>query len=86
VSPRKQSDGPAVELLAHLAESQIHTSELADLRAGDVIDTESGPGADICIRVDGIGTFAGQLGAVAGRKAVRIRKRVDPQVGQDASG
>jgi flagellar motor switch protein FliM len=67
---------PAVELVACLAQSTIVAVELAALAVGDVITTEKKADAPITVLVDGIPRFQASVGALDGRKAIRIEEQI----------
>jgi flagellar motor switch protein FliM len=74
------ADGVAaasVEMVALLAETTISRADLENLCVGDIIATEQGIGTPISITVEGVPRFTAALGAVEGRKAVRIESVTD---------
>jgi flagellar motor switch protein FliM len=60
-----------------LAETQISSDELADLRVGDIIATETAADSPMTVSIDGIGKFRGKPGAFQGRKAVRLTDSIE---------
>ena len=72
-SPRdKPQTGQEVEIVVHLAETTIAAQDLANLRIGDVIATETDTRSPMTVCVDGTAAFLGHPGAIDGRKAIRI--------------
>ena len=64
------------EMAVTLVQTQIAAGELADLRVGDVIATETAVGTPAVISIDGeTRKLHAQPGVYRGRKAVRI---IDP--------
>jgi flagellar motor switch protein FliM len=68
-SSRCMSDSIA-EVRVMLAETQITAGELADLRVGDIIATETDVNSPALVSIDGEGRFHAKPGAYQGRKAV----------------
>jgi flagellar motor switch protein FliM len=64
--------GSLVEMAVQLAHTQISTNDLVGLRVGDIITTEKDIRTPLSVRVEGIEKFAASLGALKGRKAIRI--------------
>jgi flagellar motor switch protein FliM len=78
------SDGQAlVEVTVALATTPIAAHELASLRVGDVIATETAVGSPVVVSIDGQPKFRGEPGVCQGRKAVRLTEAIDdaPNVG-----
>jgi flagellar motor switch protein FliM len=74
--------GPLVpDLLAEvqvtLAETQITAGELADLRVGDIIATETAADAPAAVSIAGSAKFRAKPGAYQGRRAVRLTEAVE---------
>jgi flagellar motor switch protein FliM len=59
-----------------LAETQIGANELADLRPGDIIVTETAADNPAIVSVDGIAKFRAKPGTFRGRKAVRLTEEL----------
>jgi flagellar motor switch protein FliM len=55
-----------------LAKTQIDAADLADLRVGDIIATETPVGSSAVVSVEGEGEFSAKTGSFQGRKAVRL--------------
>jgi flagellar motor switch protein FliM len=68
--------GDSVQLVAQLADSKISTADLVGLRVGDIINTEQAVESPILIRIDGASKYRASLGALKGRKAIRIEEPV----------
>jgi flagellar motor switch protein FliM len=66
-----------VELVARLAPIRMPTSELLELRVGDVIVTNHDVQRPLEVTVEGTPKFVVQAGAHQGRKAVRIDAELD---------
>ncbi len=64
--------GSLVELIVHLAETTITTSDMIGLRVGDIITTEKDTASPIWVSVEGIPKFLALPGAYKGHKAIRI--------------
>jgi flagellar motor switch protein FliM len=85
IEPIGRSDeGALVELVVELAESKIATSELAGLRAGDIITTEKDIREPLDVLVQGVPRFRAKPGAYKGRKAIRIEQTIDSSISQAA--
>jgi flagellar motor switch protein FliM len=65
------------ELRVTLAETQIAAAELADLREGDIIATETDVHSLAIVSIDGEGRFYAKPGAYQGRKAVCLADAID---------
>ncbi len=80
-------DHPATEaehdLVAELAETEMKTDELRDLRVGDVLQTDQDIGQPLTVRLDGVPRFLANLGKVDDRKAIEI---VEVLPRQEANG
>jgi len=68
---------PLVEVAVALAESEIAEEELADLRVGDVIATETAVDSPAIVSIAGPARFRGRLGVYQGRKAVRLMEAIE---------
>jgi flagellar motor switch protein FliM len=66
-----------VDLTAYLGQTTIRLSDLRDLRPGDLIPLEKQPDNDLILRIAGRNKFAGKIGQVRGRRALRITRRAD---------
>ncbi|HEY4312632.1 MAG TPA: FliM/FliN family flagellar motor switch protein [Pirellulales bacterium] len=66
-----------VELVAELATVRVTARELADLRVGDIITTDTGVQSPLVVSVDGIPRFHARPGAFKGRRALCIEERLD---------
>ncbi len=62
----------SVQLIAQLADTKINTTDLVGLRVGDIINTDQSVNAPILVSVDGVSKYQARLGALNGRKAIRI--------------
>ena len=60
-----------------LAETPIAAAELADLRVGDIIATETAAGSPAVVSIDDVAQFRAKAGVCQGRKAVRITEAVE---------
>jgi flagellar motor switch protein FliM len=67
------------EIVAELAEIDIKTEELMDLRVGDILQTGKGVGQPLTVRLDGVPSFRANLGKVSDRKAIEIVEVLDHQ-------
>ncbi len=66
-----------VEIEVPLAQTQISTSDLADLRIGDIITTEHRIDNPLTVTVDGVPKYLARPGAFEGNKAICIEGEVD---------
>ena len=73
--PNRRAGGASVELVVHLADTQIPTRDLHNLRVGDIIATDQFVGAPLAVTIQGRTAFHAHPGAAEGRKAVRIEER-----------
>jgi flagellar motor switch protein FliM len=64
--------GALAEVRVTLAETPIAGAELADLRVGDIIATETAADSPAVVSIDGVARFRAKAGVCQGRKAVRI--------------
>ncbi|MBM4093080.1 MAG: flagellar motor switch protein FliM [Planctomycetes bacterium] len=78
--------GATVELVATLARSRITTSDLLELRVGDIITTEHDVHAPMDVAVEGIVKFHASPGALKGQKALQIEGPVTNMDGRDPHG
>ena len=77
---RQRRDGPSrrrVEVGITLAETQIAADELADLRVGDIIATETAADSPAIVSIEGRARFRAKPGVYQGRKAVRITEPIE---------
>jgi len=65
------------EVRVTLAETQIAAAELADLRVGDIIATETDVNRPALVSLEGVAKFRGKPGVYQGRKAVRLTEAID---------
>jgi flagellar motor switch protein FliM len=68
--------GSLVELVVHLADTNITTGDLIGLRVGDVITTEKDIHSPIAVSVEGVVKYHAKPGAFKGRKAIEIADTV----------
>jgi flagellar motor switch protein FliM len=71
-APERSAAGPLAEVRVTLAETPIAEAELADLRVGDIIATETAAGAPAVVSIDGVARFRAKAGVCQGQKAARI--------------
>ena len=71
--------GSIVELVAELAETNIATADLINLRVGDIIATEKDIHQPLLLEVEGKAKFHASAGAFKGRKAIRVGDPVEEQ-------
>jgi len=69
--------GSLVELVVHLAQTKIKTSDLLGLRVGDIITTEKDIYAPISLCVEGRPKFCCRPGLFKGHKAAEVEDRVE---------
>ncbi|MCE5303564.1 MAG: FliM/FliN family flagellar motor switch protein [Planctomycetaceae bacterium] len=67
-----------VDLVATLAETEIAAGQLADLRVGDIVATETPAGASVVVALDGVRKFYAKPGVCQERRAVRPTGKIDP--------
>ncbi len=72
-----QLDGSQVEVVVTLAQSHITTSDLLQLRVGDVITTEKDVKTPLDVSVQGVPKFHAHVGAFKGRKAIQIDGKIE---------
>ncbi len=72
----KQLDGSLVEVIVTLAETHITTSDLLELRVGDIITTDKDRRAALEVAVQGLTKYKASPGALKGRKAIQIEEIV----------
>jgi len=80
--------GSIVEVVAELAETNIATADLINLRVGDIIATEKDINQPLVLEVEGQAKFHATAGAFKGRKAIRVGLAVDedPPAGDGPQG
>ncbi len=66
----------SVQLVAQLTETKIASDDLVGLRVGDIINTEQSVDTPIVVSVDGKPKYRASLGALKGRKAIRIEEAI----------
>lgn len=66
-----------VEVRAFLARTTIKVGELLNLAPGDVLTTPKPANAEIMLQVEGLNKFAGRVGKLHGRRAVKITRRTE---------
>jgi flagellar motor switch protein FliM len=77
----RPAPGGLAEVCVTLAETPIAGADLADLRVGDIIATETAAGSPAVVSIEGVARFRAKAGVCEGRKAVRITEAVDsPEV------
>lgn len=74
----KRLEQAQVELVVTLADSTIKTSDLLELRIGDIITTEKDVRHPMQADVEGVPKFLVSPGALKGRKAIRVEQTVEP--------
>jgi len=67
------------EIVAELAETDMKTEELIDLRVGDILQTGKDVGQPLTVRLDGVPRFRANLGKLSDRKAIEIVEVLDHQ-------
>ncbi|HTN75139.1 MAG TPA: flagellar motor switch protein FliM, partial [Pirellulaceae bacterium] len=67
-------DGSLIELIVTLAETTITTSDLLELRVGDIITTEKDRKQPLEVAVQGLTKYTASPGALKGRKAIQIEE------------
>lgn len=72
----KHLDGSLIELVVTLAETTITTSDLLELRVGDIITTEKDRRSHLDVGVQGLVKYRASPGALKGRKAIQIEEIV----------
>ncbi|MBU0639767.1 MAG: flagellar motor switch protein FliM [Planctomycetes bacterium] len=61
-----------VGLAAFLGETTVKLSELRTLQRGDLIQLDKRAGADLIVQIEGTNKFAGRVGQLRGRRAIRL--------------
>jgi flagellar motor switch protein FliM len=73
-SPRRNS---AVRVSVDVAEATLTAAEVANLRVGDVIATDTSADAPFTVRVEGVERFRARPGVLEDHKAIRIEGPID---------
>jgi len=66
-----------IELSATITDTDIDAADLAGLACGDVITTDTLAEGEVVIRIAGIPKYLGKLGAMNGKRAITITRRLD---------
>ena len=74
---RNQLGGVAVDVVVELAQAKISTSDLIDLRVGDLIATDQDSSHLLPVTVEGIHKFNARPGSYKGHKAFEITSSVE---------
>jgi flagellar motor switch protein FliM len=74
VSKAAATSSSQVEVVVQLAETRIAPGDLANLHAGDIIDTGQRIDQPLIVSVDGVPKFHARPGTFEGRKAVQIER------------
>ena len=74
--------GSVAAVRVTLAETQISAGELADLRVGDIIATETAAESPAIVSIEGAAKFCAKPGTYQGRKAVRLTEAVENARGE----
>lgn len=70
-----------VDLVVTLAETRINTSDMLNLRVGDIITTEKDIRSPLEVDIQGVTKFQASPGAFKGRKAIQIQTAVKGENG-----
>jgi flagellar motor switch protein FliM len=71
--------GSLAQVSVALAETPIAADELADLRVGDIIATETAVDSPATVSIDGAASFHAKPGVYQGRRAIRLTEAIaDP--------
>jgi flagellar motor switch protein FliM len=73
----RPTPGALAEVRVTLAETPIGAAELADLRVGDIIATETAADHPAVVSIEGVARFHAKPGVCQGRKAVRITEALE---------
>jgi flagellar motor switch protein FliM len=68
---------PLAAIRVTLAETQISARELADLRVGDIIATETAADSLASVSIEGATKFRAKPGTYQGRKAIRLTETIE---------
>jgi flagellar motor switch protein FliM len=74
------------EVRVTLAETPITAAELADLRIGDIIATETDVNRPALVSLDAVAKFRGKPGVYQGRKAVHLDEALDDRSPEQKTG
>lgn len=66
-----------VELVVDLADTNISTADLLNLRVGDIVTTEKDVHTPLVLRVEGQPKFTTTVGSFKGRKAIRVMDEIE---------
>jgi len=66
--------GSMVEMVVHLAETDLTAAELANLQVGDIITTDKDAKSGLLVCLEGAPKFRAHAGACKGHKAIRIEE------------
>jgi flagellar motor switch protein FliM len=72
--------GSLVEVIVRLADTQISTKDLVELRVGDIITTEKDVHHPLAVCIEGVEKYTARAGEFKGRKAIRIEGPPAPLV------
>jgi flagellar motor switch protein FliM len=75
-APSPAADGATVEIAALLAQAAISQAESHTLAVGDVITTDQKIDAPIAVYENGVPRFRARVGALDGRKALKIEEKI----------
>jgi flagellar motor switch protein FliM len=75
---------PLAEVKVILADTQIAADELADLRVGDIVATETGVDSPAIVSIDGAAEFRAKPGVYQGRKAARLTEAIESPAAKSA--
>ena len=73
-----------IEVVVNVAQSTIRTSDLLDLRVGDVIATEKSTSEPMELAIQDVPKFTARAGSYQGKKAVQIESPADPPCANNA--
>ena len=63
-----------VDITAYLGHAKIKVSDLRGLRSGDLIEVDKRVDGDLIMQIEGLNKFAGAVGQLRGRRALRLRR------------
>ncbi len=72
--------GSVVEMIVHLADTQINTEDLIGLRVGDIIATEKDCRSPLTVSIEGHKKFYASPGSYKGRKAIQVEDTIVQKV------
>lgn len=64
----------SAKVVANLARSSIRASDLMQLQVGDIVTTEQSVDQELEVEIQGVGDYAGRVGALDGKKAIEITR------------